>query len=87
MMFRILASFVLLFSILFFPIWVSAILALALMIYFSFFIEAVFLFLISDLLYGTPKPVFFDIVFISFLIAIIVFIIIELSKKKLRYDF
>jgi hypothetical protein len=82
---RILASLVLLFSILFMPFWVSVILALAGMIYFPFFIEAVFLFFLSDLLYGTPESRFFNIVFVSFIIALISFIILELLKKRLRF--
>lgn len=85
MILRILASVLLLFSILSLPLWVSAILALAAMIYFSFFIEAVALFLISDLLYGVPRPIFFNIIFVSFIAALIFFVIIELLKKKLRF--
>ncbi|MCX6751726.1 MAG: hypothetical protein NT161_03125 [Candidatus Nomurabacteria bacterium] len=66
------------------PFWVSVILALAGMIYFSFFWEGVALFFLSDLLYGTSEARFFNIFFISTIISFIVLIIIELSKKKLR---
>ncbi len=71
-------------SVLFMPFWVSVILALAGMIYFRFFIEAIFLFLLSDLLYGTPESKLHNMIFVSFVTALICLIIIELSKKKLR---
>ena len=67
------------------PFWLSVILGLAGMVYFSFFIEAVFLFLLSDLLYGTLEPRLFNIVFVSFITALICFTILELFKKKLRF--
>jgi len=66
------------------PFWVSVILGLAGMAYFPFFLEAVFLFFLSDLLYGTPESKLFNIVFVSFALSLICFIILELSKKKLR---
>lgn len=84
MLFRILASVVLLWSVLFMPFWVSVILAFAGMVYFPFFLEAVFLFFLSDLLYGVPEPRFFNTVFVSFIIAIVCFVLLELLKKKLR---
>ena len=81
---RILASVILLWSVLFMPLWVSAILAFAGILYFPFFLEAVFLFFLSDILYGAPELRFFNNVFISFLMVIVCFIILELLKKKLR---
>lgn len=84
MILRILASLVILLSILFMPFWLSAILALVGMVYFSFFWEGVALFFLSDLLYGTSEVRFLGIFFVSTIISFIVLIIIELSKKKLR---
>jgi len=84
MLFRILASVILLWSVLFMPFWVSVILALMGMVYFPFFLEAVFLFFLSDLLYGIPEPRFFNTVFVSFIMALVCFIVLELIKKKLR---
>ena len=81
---RILASIVLLLYVLFWPFWVSVFLGLAGMAYFRFFLEAVFLFFLSDLLYGTPEPKFFDMVFVSGAAALVCFVILELFKKKLR---
>ena len=86
MILRILASVVLLLSVLFMPFWVSVVLAFASMAYFSFFLEAVFLFLLSDLLYGAPEPRFFNSTFVSFFATLICFIILELLKKKLRFN-
>jgi len=84
MIYRILASFLLLFSVLFMPFWVSVILALAGMIYFSRFFEAPVLFLLSDSLFGAKEARFNGMVFISFIIVAIVLIIIEIVKKKTR---
>jgi hypothetical protein len=69
---------------LFMPFWVSVILAFLGMVYFPFFLEAVFLFFLSDLLYGVPEPRFFHTVFVSFIMALVCFIVLELIKKKLR---
>jgi hypothetical protein len=84
MVFRILASILLLFSILFLPLWVSAILALAGIIYFAVFWEAAILFLLSDLLYGAREARFSGAVFISFAATVIILIIVEIVKKKTR---
>lgn len=84
MLLRILASILLLLSVLFAPFWVSVILAIAGMMYFRFFIEAVFLLLITDLLYAVPMQKFFEIVPVAFLGSLFCFIILELLKRKLR---
>ena len=85
-MIRFLAATILLISILFLPIGVSVIFALAGMAYFDFFLEAVFLFFLSDLLYGVKEARLFNLVFVSLIAALISFIIIELLKKKLRLN-
>ncbi|HTE49076.1 MAG TPA: hypothetical protein VK675_04170 [Candidatus Paceibacterota bacterium] len=82
---RILASALLLVSILFLPVWVSAILGLAGIAYFSFFLEAVLLFFLSDLLYGVKEARFFNVVFVSLIAALICFTILELIKRKIRF--
>lgn len=82
---RILASFLLLLSILFMPWWVSVILAVALMICFNVFWEAVVLFLLLDLLCGVREAKFHNIIFISFIMTTIILIIIEVIKKKLKF--
>jgi hypothetical protein len=82
---RILASILLLFSILFMPFWVSVILALASMVYFSIFWEATILLLLSDLLYGAKEAKFSNIIFISFIVSILVLVLLEFLKKKLKF--
>lgn len=84
MILRIFAFLALLLSVLYLPFWVSIILAFLGMAYFSFFLEAVFLFFLSDLLFGAREPKFFNIMGISFLLALGCFILLELLKKKLR---
>jgi len=66
------------------PFWLSVILALAAIVYFSFFWESVALFFLSDLLYGTSEARFLNIFFISTIISILFLTIIELLKKKIR---
>jgi hypothetical protein len=68
------------------PFWLSVVLALAGMMYFSLFVEAVFLLLLSDVLYGAQEPKYFNMVFVSFIGGLVAFIIIELFKKKLRFQ-
>ncbi len=82
---RILASVLLLFSVLFLPFWVTAILALAGMIYFPVYWEAVALFFLSDLLYGAPEAKFFNLVFVSFFVSLAVLLALEALKKKLKF--
>lgn len=84
-MLRMFASIILLFSVLFMPFWVSVILALVGMIYFSYFVEAVFMFLLSDLLFGVPEVKFLNAVFISFFLKIFCLIVVELLKKTFRF--
>ena len=86
-MLRILASIVLLFSVLFLPFYISIILAIACIIYFSLFLEAIVLFLISDLLYGVKEKHFFQITLLSFFISILTLLIVEFLKRKLKSRF
>jgi hypothetical protein len=66
------------------PFGVSALLALAGMIYFTFFYEAVILFLLSDVLYGVREAKFSSIIFIAFFVSIALLTNIEITKKKTR---
>ncbi len=84
-LFRIFASILLFISVLFMPWWTTIILALVCMIYFHYFIEAIFLFLLSDVLFALPESVFFDIVFVSSIFATITMFTIEIIKKKLKF--
>lgn len=83
MVFRIFSSIILLLSVLFMPFWLSAILALAGMAYFTSFYEVVFIFLLSDLLFSLKIGPFPGV---SFLIALASCILIKLFKKKLRFN-
>jgi len=83
---RIIACIILLFSILFMPFWTSAILALAAMVYFSFFWEAALLFLLSDFLYGAAENRFLGVVFLSFIIFILLLLLTEFFKKSLNFN-
>lgn len=81
---RIIAFLVLLSSILFMPYWVSIVLALAAIVYFSFYWESAILFLLSDLLFGVKENKFWGVLFVSAVIFLIIMIVAELLKKKIR---
>ncbi|MFZ3011785.1 MAG: hypothetical protein WA060_02195 [Minisyncoccia bacterium] len=82
MVIRILASVLLLFSVLFMPFWVSVVLALMGAFYFRVFWEAIVLFFLSNLLYGVGDP---SVIFISLLIYITIITAIEMLKKKIKF--
>ncbi|MEK7113498.1 MAG: hypothetical protein AAB873_01585 [Patescibacteria group bacterium] len=84
MLLRILSSVAILLSLLFMPFWVSILLALAGMVYFAFYWEAVALFFISDLLYGVREERFFNFLIISTIVSFFTLLIIEYLKKKLH---
>jgi len=86
MILRFLASIVLLLSVLFMPIWLSAVLGLGAVIYFHDFYEALVLFLLSDLLYGAKGAGPFGAYFATFIISVILFILIQVLKRKLNIN-
>ncbi len=85
MLIRISAVILVLFSVLFMPFWLTILLVLAGMFYFSIFWEAVVLLLLSDFLYGVGEIRFQGVVFVSSIIATIVLLAIEALKKKLKF--
>lgn len=84
-MLRILAFIALLISVLFLPIYVSALLGLFFMIYFSKFWEGTMVFLLSDLLHQVKDNKTFPIIFLSFIISLLVLITLEFLKKKFNF--
>ena len=82
---RVITSFILLISILFWPFWVSVLIALGAMLYFRIYWEATIAFLIVDLLYGTGAPTLYLPVLASFFTAVVLLLVIEISKKELRF--
>ena len=81
---RIFIVILLFIAILFLPFWLSFIIAAGAMFFFSFFAEAVLLFLLSDLLFGIPEERYAGIVFLSFILSLILLIVIESAKRKMR---
>ncbi len=84
MVIRISAFVVLLFCVLFAPWWVSLIVSIFCIAYFSFYLEGALLLLLSDLLYGTSEGRYFDITLISFFLVLIFIALAEFLKKKIR---
>jgi len=82
---RVFTSILLVLSIFFMPFWLSVVLALAGMMYFRYYIEAVFVFLIGDLLYGAAEPKLYGVTFALSIMNLLLFICIEYIKPKLKY--
>ena len=82
---RVSAIFLLLFSTLFFPFWMTAVLGVAMMAYFPQFFEAVAVFFLLDLLYGVPEVRFYGTVYAGLIASTFTLLIIEFLKRKLKY--
>jgi hypothetical protein len=67
------------------PLWVSAVLAIAGILYFNIYWEATLLFLLSDLFYGVNETKNSPMIFLSFFISVVVLFILEMLKKKTRF--
>jgi hypothetical protein len=67
------------------PLWMSAVLAFAGILYFNIYWEATLLFLLSDLFYGTNETKNSPMIFLSFFISVVILVILEMLKKKLRF--
>ncbi|MEX2052179.1 MAG: hypothetical protein WD991_00595 [Candidatus Paceibacterota bacterium] len=76
---------ILLFSVLFLPFWLSALIAFLGILYFHIFLEAVVLFFLSDLLYGVGEPKLFGIYIASTLTSLLILAIIEILKRRLKF--
>jgi len=85
MLLRISFSVALLISVLFLPLWLSLLLALAGMFYFPIFLEGLVLLLLSDLLYGVEEARFLNITFVSLVMGGVALILVEFLKKKLKF--
>lgn len=84
MMIRILFSVLLLISILFFPFYIPIIIGILGIIYFKFYFEAIILFFLSDMIFGTAREGLFNIVFISSLLSLVFMISTEIVKTRIR---
>ena len=82
---RITFSVLILFSVLFLPFWVTAILTIVGIFLFSFYLESVFLLFLSDLLFGVKEEKLFGIFFFSFITSLIFLLLVEISKRKIKF--
>jgi hypothetical protein len=83
---RILASIILVFSMLFGPFLVSVFLAFSFMAYFHFFWEAIFIFFLTDLLYGVEGATLYGVFYVNLTISVVLLLIIEFLKKNVLND-
>lgn len=82
---RVIFTILLLFSMLFLPFWISAILALIGIFYFDFYLEAFVIFLLADLLYSTTQTRFLELSFINALVVSLVIILGEFVKRNSKF--
>lgn len=84
---RIILDAAIVLSIAIFPWWLTFFLIALGLLIFSKFYEAFLFGFILDSLYFVPREIFWNIPFISFLIVIISFLLINWIKRRLRlYD-
>ncbi len=68
------------------PFWFSVILGIGIVIYFRKFYEVIPYFFLVDLLYGTHEMKFWGSTYVSVVLIVIVFFIIETVKEKMRIE-
>jgi len=71
--------------VLFLPFYVSLVIGFVGMLYFKFYLEAVAIFLLSDLMHGSKEARFAYFLFVSFFASFVCFLVLELMKKKIRH--
>jgi hypothetical protein len=81
---RILLSALIIFSLLLFPLWITALLVIAGILAFNWFVEAVIAGFLMDSLYGVPISFFHGYIFIATLVAAVILAIAQYVKPKLR---
>lgn len=81
---RILFAISLLLSVLFLPFYFTYLLAFVGILYFKLFWEGLVIFFISDLLYGARIELFGQMIFVSTITYLVVFVSVELLKKRLN---
>ena len=82
---RILSSALLFISVLYFPWWLSVSISVVLCFIFNRYFEGLALAFLYDSLYRGPEAGLFNIVYEAFLLSIILFILIELSKTRIKF--
>lgn len=82
---RVILVIALIFSVIFEPFWLSAILMLLGIAYFPIFWEGILVFLVGDFLYGVERAELWGITFFMTLLAAVSVAIGEFLKKKLKF--
>ena len=82
---RIIFTILLIIVVVFLPFWFYFLLTLFGIFYFKFYLEAFFVLLFSDLLYGVNIDKTFNIVFSQSLLVFIVLLIAEFIKKNSKF--
>ena len=67
------------------PFWATLVIGAGLMLYFPFYIEAIFLFLLSDLMFGVSTPKLFGIKYTTLIIGLILFFAIKFIKSETKF--
>lgn len=80
---RVFSYIVIIFSIMVFPWWITLVLSIVAIIYFSQYYEIIPLLFIMDIIYAVPTVKFHGMVLISFGTAFILVLIKEKLKKQI----
>ncbi len=82
--FRVVVDVLLFGSVLFLPWWIGTSLALIFFFFFPYFVEMLFVSLLTDLLYATPTERFAGFRFVLSLSSVSIFVFCTILKRHLR---
>lgn len=83
---RIICDIALFLSLLYLPWWSTAILGTVFLLYFNHFYEIIIIGALADMIYGIPRKVFFNAEFLNTLMAVLLYLAANQSKKFLRRE-
>jgi len=84
MLIRVIADIVIFFSILYTPFWLTLLALIGAAFYFRSYYELIGGGILIDMLYGTPLVKFFDVSFITTIITVSLYFIIDRIKQNIR---
>lgn len=83
---RIIVSVILLLSATYMPFWLTAIIALGGIVYFRYYIEAIIIMFLVDLLFGAEVKMFHGFHFAASISALIILLIAEYIRERTRLN-
>ncbi|HEY4486918.1 MAG TPA: hypothetical protein VJB70_04270 [Candidatus Paceibacterota bacterium] len=81
---RIIAQFIMLFSLLFLPWWVTALCGIVFLFFITSFYEIIFWGFLGDVLYGTQITSLYNFSYLMTVGALVLFVLMQYAKKEMR---